>query len=71
MPAKTHGREEERPWETSTFSASPSPHRVRATRLRTPERATPGINMVDLDHEQVLETAETIVQELLATGEFG
>jgi len=27
--------------------------------------------MVDLDLEQILETAGTIVQELLATGEFG
>lgn len=52
-------------------SPSPSPHRVRTTHFRTPKYATPGINMVGLDLEQVLETTDTIVQELLATGEFG
>ena len=34
-------------------------------------RAIPRKDMVDLDLDQILETADTIVHELLATGEFG
>ena len=33
--------------------------------------AVPRTGMAELDLQQVLETTETIVQELLATGEFG
>ena len=39
--------------------------------VRTPTHATPRFHMVELDLEQILDTTDTIVQELLATGEFG
>ena len=46
-------------------------HIASALRTSVLPRAIPRKDMVDLDLEQILETAGTIVQELLATGEFG
>jgi len=47
---------------------------IRTARVSAqfPTRARyPRVNMVELDLELILETTDTIVQELLATGEFG
>lgn len=59
---------------TSTFPQtlpSPRPRRVCTTRLCTPAYATSRTDMAELDLDKILDTTDTIVQELLATGEFG
>ena len=53
----------------------PAPRPQPATHIstfpRTRHHTPPTMAELDLDLDKILETTETIVQELLATGEFG
>ena len=53
------------------LSSAAAPHRSVPHFSVFRAHATPRPRMVKLDLDQILETTETIVQELLATGEFG